>query len=401
MTPSRTRSLLCRAFAAMLALLPGVANGQAAPPELVPTAPPAPRAPAEFTLNVGDPAPPIDVRGFLAGGPVAAHGEGKIRVLLFWSTVCWPCRAAMPDVAVAAAKHSDSVSMIGLFTDQLEAVDEFVELTPWGPYLTYPIAIDRSNSSQQRYLDASGRRVLPMAFIIGRDGVIEWFGSPREMDGPLDSIVAGTWDRADGVAATERRRDFERLQRRRAVALVQATNAEDWDRVLELIAELEAADPTATGAPTERFRVLLVRAGRIDEGHAAAADLLRRFPRDAAILHRTARLILEQEDRATRDTELAYRIALRACEQTLHEHPGKLATLAAAHEANGRLAEAIDTLVAAIDRVGSVQARRGMNETLAEWRHRLATGATEADAGNRAVVDAPDGHAEGDARSDD
>jgi len=352
-------------------------QGIQAPPELTPaTLPPTMQGRGEPTLTVGDPAPPLDVRGFIVGAPMAAHGEGPVRLLLFWSTICWPCRGSIPDVASLVKRYGDQLQVISVAADTDDAVANFIETTPWGGYIDYRVAIDREQSTQNRYLHASGRPVLPMAFIIGREGIIEWLGSPRDMDDALASIVAGTWDRAEGIAAVERRRAFDRLHGQLGSAFIDATNAEDWDRVLELIARLEAADPTATAAPTERFRVLLVRSKRVNEGYEAARELLQRFPRDASILHRAARMILETPDLEPRDTALAYELAYRASEQLLHEHASFLATLAAAHEANGRLAEAVQTMITAVDRAESRVVRNALNDILTQWQSRLATGDT-------------------------
>ncbi len=37
---------------------------------------------------------------------------------------------------------------------------------------------------------------IPMSYIVGRDGKLEWMGHPGEIEEPLKQVLDGSWDRA-------------------------------------------------------------------------------------------------------------------------------------------------------------------------------------------------------------
>jgi hypothetical protein len=45
------------------------------------------------------------------------------------------------------------------------------------------------------YMRAAKQNGIPSAFIVGKDGKIEWIGHPMEMDQPLTKVVEDGWDR--------------------------------------------------------------------------------------------------------------------------------------------------------------------------------------------------------------
>ena len=59
----------------------------------------------------------------------------------------------------------------------------------------YCLTTDPDRSAHRDYMEAAGQNGIPTAFIVGKTGEIEWIGHPMEMDGPIEQIVAGSWDR--------------------------------------------------------------------------------------------------------------------------------------------------------------------------------------------------------------
>lgn len=179
---------------------------------------------AEGKLTIGSEAPAIDVEHWVQNGngkfkPVTKFQEGKIYVVEFWATWCGPCIASMPHLAETQKKYGDKVQMISISDEDLETVETFLkrdvrrsssdeegkdkegekaekkpqtykELTS-----AWCLTTDPDRSVYEDYMEAAGQNGIPTAFIIGKDGKIEWIGHPMTMDEPLAEVVAGKWDR--------------------------------------------------------------------------------------------------------------------------------------------------------------------------------------------------------------
>ena len=58
--------------------------------------------------------------------------------------------------------------------------------------MDYTIAVDDERSMSESWMMAAGRNGIPSAFIVGKDGTVEWIGHPATMDEPLEKIVDGS-----------------------------------------------------------------------------------------------------------------------------------------------------------------------------------------------------------------
>jgi len=229
----------------------GFACRPAAPP---PASTPAPRA---ARLAIGFPAPALGIDDWVHPGtvrpvaPFTAFEPGKVYVLEFWATWCQYSRAAVPLLAALQERHAaDGVVVIGLAVDVPESLRGFLaEADPDVRELAmlagrYCLAVDPDGSVQTAFMDAISEQSLPTAFIVGREGLVEWIGHPQDLEDPLGHIVAGTWDRA---AFAER---WARLQAGRecvfeAMALLVADKAAEAAALLDRFAADHAADALA------------------------------------------------------------------------------------------------------------------------------------------------------------
>jgi thiol-disulfide isomerase/thioredoxin len=157
-------------------------------------------------LLVGDAAPALTVKTFVKGEPVKSLEKGKIYVLDFWATFCGPCLEAIPHVSELQSQHKDVVFIgIDVREQSNEELDEQVAavVKKLGNKITFRIAIDaidpdaeddNSGKMARNWLDASHQFGIPCAAIVDKAGKVAWIGDPREMDEPLEKIVAGKWD---------------------------------------------------------------------------------------------------------------------------------------------------------------------------------------------------------------
>jgi tetratricopeptide (TPR) repeat protein len=111
----------------------------------------------------------------------------------------------MPHIVELQKKYADKgVQVVSISDEPLDTVEEFLERevprseeTKTFRELTrsYSLTTDPDRSTHESYMEPAKQNGIPCAFIVGKDGKIEWIGHPMQMDGPLEAVVAGTWDR--------------------------------------------------------------------------------------------------------------------------------------------------------------------------------------------------------------
>jgi len=250
-----------------------------------PSAPPTASAPSPgaATLAIGCPAPAVGIDDWVHPGtvrPVVPFTEfepGKIYVLEFWATWCQYSRAAVPLLASLQERHAgDGVVVIGLAVDVPESLRGFLaESDPDVRELAalagrYCLAVDPDGSVQTAFMDAISEQSLPTAFIVGREGLVEWIGHPQDLEDPLGRIVAGTWDRA---AFADR---WARLQAGRdcVFGVVSLVVAEKTTEAAALLDRFTADHPTDALALNEAAWVVVERSdyGPLPDAVLAAAE---------------------------------------------------------------------------------------------------------------------------------
>ncbi|MGI9471924.1 MAG: TlpA disulfide reductase family protein [Rubripirellula sp.] len=194
-----------------------------------------------FELTVGDRAPPVAISQLVWGSPVSESAASGVQVVEFWATWCGPCRQGMPHLSSLQQSYGEEVTIVGITDEDVGTVEAFLDSpsatgATWREVIKYRLAIDDRGATNAAYMKASGQRGIPTAFIVGRDGTLEWIGHPGNMDQPLRSIVGGTWDRA------EVKKQFELQAQTTAIEteLRKALSRAKWNEALAAIDSLEA-----------------------------------------------------------------------------------------------------------------------------------------------------------------
>src|SRR5687767_13027650 len=89
-------------------------------------------------IELGDPAPELQIAKWVKGEPVKEFEKGKVYVVEFWATWCGPCRTSIPHLTEMQKKYEDKVVFIGVSDEDAETVAPFVD--KMGDEMAYRVA---------------------------------------------------------------------------------------------------------------------------------------------------------------------------------------------------------------------------------------------------------------------
>lgn len=305
-----------------------------------PAAPDAEAQPAAVKLGIGDPAPPLAVAQWVTGEPLAKLEPGQIHVVEFWATWCGPCLASMPHISQLQTAYGDKVRFIGVTREAGDVVQKFLARDQsagktWREVITYRLALDQEDAMNAAYMRAAGQSGIPCAFVVGRDGAVEWIGHPMRIDEPLARIVSGEWDRAAAIAEFEEGQRLKAMQTRLS-GLLRASKTDD---ALAFLDEMEQGQTPSPALLRLRWSILK-KAGRLAEANAVLARFVEQVWNDANLLNEAAWSIATDRGEQ-RDLDLALKAAQRASELRQHEDGTILDTLARVYYEQRDLPQAV------------------------------------------------------------
>ncbi len=209
----------------------------------------------EQTLTIGSDAPALDIEFWLQDGkgffkPVKEFENDKVYVVEFWATWCGPCIQNMPHIAELQEQYrGENVQIIGVSDETEEEVKDFLaqdhpDLEKKMAEVTaaYCLTADPDRSVYEAYMEAANQTGIPTAFIVGKDGKIEWIGHPAAMDPVLEKVVGDSWDR-------EAFKEEQRLEQELQEALHKVDELVSNDKVDEALELIETELKKAKEGP--------------------------------------------------------------------------------------------------------------------------------------------------------
>ncbi|HBE70263.1 MAG TPA: hypothetical protein DDW52_19105 [Planctomycetaceae bacterium] len=279
-------------------------------------------------LTVGSKAPKLDIEHWIQDGGgrfehVAELKKGKVYVIEFWATWCGPCIEAMPHIA-AMQRHFEerNVQFVSVSDEPLKTVEAFLDTkyrgllaesdrasggagnkeaggegnesklgtsdSPGEAELAderstdaqttyrdvtkhYCLTTDPDGSTHAAYAGAAMQNQIPVAFIVGKSGLIEWIGHPLDMPGPLNAVVSDRWSREYFAAKFKPTQVLKYARQELQELLV----AGDEKAVLKRVDELTDEHP---GITTSQLKLnLLLALGREENTRGYIAELRKQF----------------------------------------------------------------------------------------------------------------------------
>lgn len=332
------------------------------------------------TLKPGLPAPKPEIEHWVKGKAPEFFTPGTVYVVEFWATWCGPCRASMPHLTELQKEHPEIV-IVGISDEPLEKVEPFINSEAWAEKTGYRITTDPDRSVHTDYMKAAGQNGIPTAFIVGKDGIVEWIGHPMQMDAPLEQVIAGTFDREaaakaaaeEGQRRAEERKAMQELraeQAKLAGAMEKGLSGEGWGDYMTIMDGIIAKAPErlAISLSLQKFKTLVGPADQPKEGYAFGETLLPKLAGNGRALNDVAWFVVDDGDVKTRDLDFAMKAATAADDAMQHKDGAILDTLARVYWEKGDRAKAIELQAKAVELAKGSDMESDMAETLARYR---------------------------------
>lgn len=308
-------------------------------------------------LNVGDPAPALQVSKWVKGGEVKELEKGKVHVVEFWATWCGPCKTSIPHLTEMAKENPD-ITFIGVsvWENDDAAVEPFVK--EMGDKMDYHVAMDDKSGNEtgamaQNWMQAAGQNGIPAAFIVNKEGNIAWIGHPMQMEPVLEKVKSGNYDleEAKKVAAKEaaEREAMAKVQGELGQKVGPLLQKQDYDGALTAIDEIAASNPEAKPALAKLKFGVAIRGEKYEQAYKAADEVAEANSDNAQELNQLAWFIVDNQAVKQRDLDRAMKYASRAVEVTDGKEGAVLDTLARVQFEKGEIDKAIETQTKAVE----------------------------------------------------
>lgn len=148
------------------------------------------------TLNIGDPAPPLQVSTWLKGTPFQTFETGKLYAIEFWATWCKPCIAAMPKLSAFARKHRGDIEIVSIAVYEAKTPIEKIKkiVDSMGNRMDYSVAVDEDAQIENKWLKACGDGSIPKIMVVNGRGAIAWIGDPQYFEQVATKIIHQQWN---------------------------------------------------------------------------------------------------------------------------------------------------------------------------------------------------------------
>lgn len=299
-------------------------------------------------MTIGSVAPSLDIEHWMGEEPSPMTGfePGQVTVVEFWATWCGPCLYSMPHLAELQTRYRDEgLRVVSVSREDLETVTNFLDkevpetiLHPgekeaetgeseeepdedqepitYGELTSaYSLTTDPDASVHTEYMKAANQNGIPTAFIVGKDGHVEWIGHPMSMDSALEAVLNDQWDREAAKEEFEKETQMK-LAYRELVLAQRAGKHELVAEMLEENTELFAASKYENAIESLAFANTLAL-GQAEKALATIEEKIAATPNDAVAISSWARSVAQAVRAGQMENEKVLQTTIDALESAL------------------------------------------------------------------------------------
>jgi thiol-disulfide isomerase/thioredoxin len=345
-----------------------------APPTIpAPVTPPAQRPITFARIN-----PPIQpgarvsfpsLASWVKGTPITSFTPGKVYVFEFFSTSCSHCKEFAELITRLARTYgAQGAEFIAITDEEAPIVKAWLALPGKLNEVPYSVVSDPDRSAMITLQNGTFRNFNPRFFVI-KNGIVQWFGHPKDAEEPIAKVVAGTWDpetvRAAAITDSTVSRGKDLLDR----VARECDKSGDWTPMFAALDAVRAVIPERAGQyDAQRFVIMIGLGDMPDAGYEFGRRIAKEYAQDMPTTRSLARAILNSPYAKRRDVDFAMELAVTADTLAKGEDARAADTLGLAWFSKGNREKAIENAERAVKLEKDQKTREQYQQALQKFR---------------------------------
>ena len=345
-----------------------------APPTIpAPVTPPAQRPITFARIN-----PPIQpgarvsfpaFAAWVKGTPITSFTPGKVYVFEFFSTSCSHCKEFAELITRLARTYgAQGAEFIAITDEEAPIVKAWLAQPGKLNEVPYSVVSDPDRSAMITLQNGTFRNFNPRFFVI-KNGIVQWFGHPKDAEEPIAKVVAGTWDpetvRAAAITDSTVSRGKDLLDR----VARECDKTGDWTPMFAALDAVRAAIPERAGQyDAQRFVIMIGLGDMPDAGYEFGRRIAKEYAQDMLTTRSLARAILSSPYAKRRDIDFAMELAVTADTLAKGEDARAADTLGLAWFSKGNREKAIENAERAVKLEKDQKTREQYEQALQKFR---------------------------------